>query len=96
MSLNESIASQNREPRMSILSQISNIRQEESPFEEFQFVQKKVSHEMAVGCDKTSVNDAFTDVKNLVMRDEIGVMTRNVETLNANTATCTEFAVASS
>lgn len=30
------------------------------------------------------------------MRDEIGVMTKNVETLNANTATCTEFAVASS
>lgn len=98
MSLNESInASQVSAPRMRLMSQISEIRRDESQYDDFQFVPKKIiSHEMAVGSDRTSCNDAFTDVKNLVMRDEIGVMTKNVETHNANTATCTEFAVASS
>ena len=41
---------------------------------------KKISHEMGVGNHnaETSVKNAFTDVKNLVTRDEIGVMTKNV------------------
>jgi hypothetical protein len=76
---------------------MSAIRREEvSPFEEIQFQRKKISHEMASGRDQAVVNDAFTDVKNLVTRDDIGVMTKNVEMSDVNTATCTEFAVASS
>ena len=41
---------------------------------------KKISHEMGVGNHnaETSVKNSFTDVKNLVTRDEIGVMTKNV------------------
>ena len=60
-------------------------------------VDKKISHEIGVGSDKIIKHgqDVQTDVKELVTKDSVGVMTRGVKTSDMQISTCTETAVAS-
>ena len=50
---------------------------------------KKISHEMGVGSNQVvfQAQDAGTDVRNLVSKGEIGIMTKNVQMADMNTAT---------
>ena len=84
---------------MSLMSNASAIRFVEDQMPDTERREyKKISHEMGVDSSdiKMVSQDAFTDVKNLVTKDEIGVMTKNIVMTDMNIATCTEFAVASS